>query len=109
MMRLLAAIDLLFFFVIDVLRSTIRVAVDVLTPTHRMKPAIIRLDVEGMSERQLFFMMNMITMTPGSMGVGLSGDRSKLYLHIMYLDGTVAEVRESFEQSYGKKVRRVFK
>ena len=33
-MRLLAAIDLFFFFALDVVRSTVRVAVDVLTPTH---------------------------------------------------------------------------
>lgn len=107
-MRLFAAIDLFFFFVIDVIRSTIRVASEVLTPGFQMQPAIIRVDVTGMSDRQLFFMMNMITMTPGSMGIGLSDDRSALYLHIMYLEGSLTEVRESFEQSYGKKVRRVF-
>lgn len=108
MTRFLAVLDLFFFFAIDVVRSTVRVAIDVLTPTHRMKPGIIAVDVAGMSDRQLFFMMNLITMTPGSMGIGLSDDRSKLYLHIMYLDGSVDEVRASFEQSYGKKVRRVF-
>ncbi len=107
-MRLLATIDLFFFFALDVVRSTVRVAVDVLTPTHRMKPGIISVDVADMTDLQLFVMMNMITMTPGSMGIGLSSDRTKLYLHIMYLDGELSEAKASFEQSYGKKVRRVF-
>lgn len=107
-MRFFAAIDLLFFFALDVVRSTLRVAAEVLTPGYRMRPGIIALNVEGMTKRQLFFMMNLVAMTPGSMGVGLSADRRKLYLHIMYLYGPLDQMRQTIEQSYGKRVRRVF-
>ena len=108
MMRVIAFFDLLFFFALDVVKSSMRVAMDVLTPTHRMKPGIIGIDVAGMTDRQLFFMMNMITLTPGSMGIGLSEDRSRLYLHVMYMDGSVEDMRRAYEQSYERKVRRVF-
>jgi len=107
-MKLIATLDLFVYFAIDVVRSTLRVAAEVLTPSFQMTPGIIAVNVDGMTPRQLFVMMNMITMTPGSMGIGLSEDRKKLYLHILYLDGSLDEARESFEQSYGKKVRRVF-
>ncbi len=108
MIRVIAALDLFVYFALDVVKSSFRVAYDVLTPTHRMRPGIVRVDISGMTERQLFFMMNLITMTPGSLGIDLSKDRTKLYLHAMYLDGSASEMAQSFEQSYGKKVRRVF-
>lgn len=108
MRRLIAAVDLAFFFGFDVVRSSLRVAYDVLTPKHRMEPAIIAVNVEGLTGTQLLVMSNMITMTPGSMGVGLSEDQATLYVHLMYLDQSVEAAALGFENGYGKRVRNVF-
>lgn len=108
MKRVFAAVDLYFFFALDVVRSSLRVAYDVLTPRHRMQPAIIAVDVSALSDRQLLVMANMITMTPGSMGVGLSEDHKTFYVHLMYLDGPVEEAAAGFENGYGRRVRNVF-
>ena len=43
-------------------------------------------DVAGMTDRQLLFMANFITMTPGTLGLIFSDSKDKLYIHMMYVD-----------------------
>lgn len=108
MMRLVHFIAFLFFYITDIVKSNFRVASDALTPEHKMEPAVIALDVSGMTDRQLLFIANFITMTPGTLGLLLSDTKDKLYIHAMYVDDSVEALSLELFNTYGKRVRRVF-
>ncbi|WPJ95274.1 Na+/H+ antiporter subunit E [Coraliomargarita algicola] len=108
MRRILHFIGFIVFYIGEVVKSNLRVAYDVLTPTHHMKPGIIAVDVAGMSDRQLLFMANFITMTPGTLGICFSENKDKLYLHAMYLEEDLAALSKELSDTYGKRVRNVF-
>lgn len=108
MNRIVHMLSFLLFYILEVVKSNLRVAYDVLTPKHHMNPAIIAVDVEGMTDRQLLFMANLITMTPGTLGLNFSPDHTKLYIHAMYIDGEIGALAEELKQDYGKRVQRVF-
>jgi multicomponent Na+:H+ antiporter subunit E len=97
----------LLFYIGEILKSNLRVAYDVLTPEHKMTPGIIALDVSDMSEAQLCVMANFITMTPGTLGLAVSEDHSKFYVHAMYLDASAEELATQLINDYGKRVKRV--
>lgn len=108
MSRVVHFLGFLVFYISEVVKSNVRVAHDVLTPSHCMNPSIISVDVTGMTDRQLLFMANFITMTPGTLGLCFSADKSTLYIHAMYIDGEFDAVSEELANTYGKRVRRVF-
>ncbi len=108
MKRLVALICFMLFYTVDVIRSNFRVAYDVMTPKDYMKPGIIAVDVAGMTERQLWFMANLLTMTPGTLGVAISKDLQILYIHAMYIVGTPEAMAEKLAATYGRRVRDVF-
>lgn len=108
MSRLLAFIAFLLFYLVEVIQSNLRVAHDVLTPRHRMKPGILAVDVSDMTNRQLLFMANFITMTPGTLGLDVSDSHDKLYIHAMYIDGEMETMARELEEDYGRRVKRVF-
>ena len=108
MTRLVSIVSFLIFYIAEVVKSNLRVAYDVITPRHHMTPGIISVDVNGMSERQLLFMANLITMTPGTLGLSFTDDYTKLYIHAMYIDTDVQTLSKELENTYGKRVRRVF-
>lgn len=93
------------FYIREVVMSNLRVAYDVLTPTHHMKPAFVALPLPSMSERQILILSNLITMTPGTLSLDVSADRSTLYLHAMY--GEDAEEVRGQLSVYVKKVKEV--
>lgn len=108
MSRFFAFFSFLLFYVLEVVKSNLRLAHDVLTPRHRMRPVILSIDVSGMTDRQLLFMANLITMTPGTLGLDLSEDHSRFYIHAMYIDQEMKELSMALEQNYGRRVQRVF-
>jgi multicomponent Na+:H+ antiporter subunit E len=107
MRRLLAIVEFLFFYIKEVVVSNFRVAYDVLTPENQMRPGIIALDIADMTDAQIWLMANLITMTPGTLGLAVSGDHQKIYIHAMYLDRPPEEVAARLMNDYGKRVKRV--
>lgn len=107
-MRVVHFFSFIAFYIVDVIKSNLRVAHDVLTPAYRMEPAIISIDVAGMTDRQLLFMANFITMTPGTLGLSISESKDKFYIHAMYVDESVEALSEELANTYGKRVRLVF-
>jgi multicomponent Na+:H+ antiporter subunit E len=108
MMRIVYFIGFILFYISEVVKSNLKVAYDVLTPTHKMSPGIIAVDVSGMTDRQLLFMANFITMTPGTLGLSFSPEKDKFYIHAMYVDGDMDTLSQELSNTYGKQVRRVF-
>ena len=108
MNRVTAILSFSIFYFVEVVKSNLRVAHDVLTPKYLMKPGVISLDVEDLTDHQLLFMANLITMTPGTLGLDFSDDHNKLYIHAMYIDEDVETLEEELENTYGKRVRSVF-
>lgn len=108
MRRLFSIASFLLFYIKEVVVANLRVAHDVLTPRHHMTPSILSVNVTGMSERQLLFMANLITMTPGTLGLSFSQDYTMLYIHAMYVDSDVQTLSQELENTYGKRVRSVF-
>jgi len=104
-MRILYAIELLGFYLYEVVISNVRVAYDVMTPTHLMHPSMIEVDISALTDRQLLAAANLITMTPGTLSLDVNEARTHLKVHCMYADESTAS---GIETTYLPRIRRVF-
>jgi len=82
------------YFLKALLVSNLRVAYDVLTPTHLMKPAIIRLPMQSRSPAEITALANLISLTPGTLSMDIDETKFVLYVHVMYLDDGQDTLRE---------------
>lgn len=105
--RLIYSVEFISFYAWEVILSNLKVAWDVVTPTHHMKPAIVSIPLDDLTERQIFVLANLITMTPGTLSLDVSADRQQLYIHAMYAEDPVAYT-QSLRDDYVKRVLRVF-
>ena len=76
----------LVFFSWEVVRSNLRILYEVLTPGHNMKPGIIAIPLDVKTDLEITAFANLITLTPGTLSLDISKDRSTLYIHAMYID-----------------------
>lgn len=95
------------FFVWELVVATLRVAVDIVTPRHRMKPAILAIPIDSRSPGETTMLANAITLTPGTLTLDVSSDGTLLYVHFMYADDVEA-ARRSIQQGFGRRVHEVF-
>ena len=87
--------------------SNLKVAYEVVTPKYNMKPAFIELDLDGMSDRQVLFVANLITMTPGTLSLDVCEETKRLKVHSMYVDDPDAAIQE-LDTKILRRVRNVF-
>ncbi|MBU1304626.1 MAG: Na+/H+ antiporter subunit E, partial [Alphaproteobacteria bacterium] len=106
-LRRIISLALLFLWELNV--SAIRVAIIVLTPNIRsaLRPCIVAFPLSVTTDKEITLLANLITLTPGTLSVDVSEDRSVLYVHVLNLtdrDQLIAEIANGFE----RKVREVF-
>jgi multicomponent Na+:H+ antiporter subunit E len=84
--KLLALFVLIVYFIWEVIRANLRVAFDVLTLKHYMRPGILAIPLEAKTNLEITVLANMISLTPGTLSLDVSSDRKVLYVHAMYLE-----------------------
>jgi multicomponent Na+:H+ antiporter subunit E len=84
--RFRSVIRFLGFFLWEMLLANLRVAYDVVTPRHRMRPGVIAVPLDARTDVEIALLANLITLTPGTLSLDVSDDRRVLYLHVMYID-----------------------
>lgn len=81
------------FFMRELIKANIEVAYDVITPRFHMQPGIVSLPLDAKTDLEITLLANLISLTPGTLSLDVSDDRTVLYVHAMYIRD-----RESFVQ-----------
>jgi multicomponent Na+:H+ antiporter subunit E len=99
--KLPQAIGFALFFFKELVVSTVRVAWEVLTPATYRKPGIVAVPLDAETDLEITLLANVITLTPGTLSLEVSEDRSILYVHAMFVDDAEAlrrDLKEGFER-----------
>jgi multicomponent Na+:H+ antiporter subunit E len=89
------------YFVVELVVSSIKVAWDVITPRHRAKPGILAVPLDVRSDAAVTVLANLVSLTPGSLSLDVSEDRSTLFVHVMFienLESVRAEIKDKIER-----------
>ena len=95
--RPIPLIRLLALVASDLVRSTINVAVEIITPNDYTDESIIAVDVPLPSRDHQLMLVVAITLTPGTAVVDADPDTGTLYLHLLHnkrRDATIEHVQE---------------
>lgn len=91
------------YFLKEVVVAALRIAYDVLTPTHRMRPAVLAIPLEVESEGGITFLALVVSLTPGTLALDVSSDRKLLYIHAMYASDPEA-IRRDIKQGFERRI-----
>jgi multicomponent Na+:H+ antiporter subunit E len=72
------------FYLWELVVSSLQVAIDVATPRLAMRPAILAVPLDARSDAEITAFANLTAMTPGTLPLDVSDDRSVLYIHALY-------------------------
>ena len=89
------------YFVKELIVANLRVAHDVLTPRHHMRPAIVAVPLDAASDLEITLLANILTLTPGTLSLDVSDDRRVLFVHCMYVrdvEQAKRDIKEGFER-----------
>ena len=99
--KLRQSLAFLGYFAGQLVLSALRVAWDVATPDYNMRPAILAIPLDARTDAEITLLANLITLTPGTLSLDVSEDRSTLYVHAMYVsdpERLKREIKTGFER-----------
>jgi multicomponent Na+:H+ antiporter subunit E len=104
--KLYHIISFIVYYLWEVLLSNISIAVDILTPKHRMTPGIVDLKLSVTREGEILAISNLISMTPGTLALDYDREKNSMRIHAMYYDNP-----DEFIQSMNRlqsKIHKIF-
>ncbi len=99
--KLYDGVVLVLYFFYELIVSSLQVGWDVLTPMQKSKPAIVAVPLDACTAAEVTVLANLVSLTPGSLSVDISDDRSHLLVHAMFVDDPEtfkAEVKQGMEK-----------
>ncbi len=94
-------IGFFFFFIYELIKANIQVAMDVVTPKFYMTPGIVAVPLEAKTNLEITLLANIISLTPGTLSIDVSNDKKVLYVHAMYIedkDAFIEDIKNGFEK-----------
>jgi len=101
--RVHRVVGLVAYFLWELIKANLRLALDVATPHYYMKPGIIAVPLDATEDAQILLLSMLINTTPGSVALDISSDRKILYVHVMYMD-TPDAARDEIKQGFERRV-----
>lgn len=87
--------------------SAFKVAILVLRPNMQLRPGIFAYPLTVTRDFEITLLANLITLTPGTLSVEVSEDRSTLYVHALDCRDPAAEKR-AIQTGFERRIREAF-
>jgi multicomponent Na+:H+ antiporter subunit E len=95
-----------FFFLWELIKANLRVAYDVVTPRHYMRPGVVAVPLDLETDAEISLLANLITLTPGTLSLDVSPDRRTLYVHAMHIED-FDQFRQDIKTGFERRVQEV--
>lgn len=107
--RLPKTLSYLAYFSNEVIKGSLKIGYDIITPRHRMHPAIFAVPLDAQTDIEITLLANSITLTPGTTSLAVSHDRKTLYVYSVYADKnievSIAEIKNGLEKKLLEVIR----
>jgi multicomponent Na+:H+ antiporter subunit E len=101
--RFAGALGLLAYFLYDLVKSSLVVAWDVVTPTLHARPYFLEMPLSAETDVEIMLTANLISLTPGTLAVEVSPDRRTLLIHAMFAEDPDAVI-DGLKQGIERRV-----
>jgi multicomponent Na+:H+ antiporter subunit E len=106
--RIPRMLSFLFTFMVQIVSGSLKIAYDIATPKHFMRPGILALPLTAESDIEITLLANIITFTPGTMSLDVSRDRKILYVYSVYItneEADIAYIKNGLEKKLLEAIR----
>lgn len=99
----------MFLFGKEVIKGSIRIGYEIISPKHYMNPGIIAIPLTAKTEMEITLLANSITLTPGTTSLALSDDRKVLYVYTVFLHKNPEKTIQSIKNGLERKLLEVMR
>jgi multicomponent Na+:H+ antiporter subunit E len=99
-----AMIVFLLFLIWELVISSLRIVLDVVTPGPKRDPAFVVVPLEVERDVEIALLANLVSLTPGTLALDVSKDRREMLVHAMFAADPEA-LRRQIKDGYERRVK----
>lgn len=99
--KVFTTIAFCFYVLVELVIANLKMAYYTVRPLRALRPAVLAIELEELSDMEVTILANLITLTPGTLSLDVSADRSTLFVHFMHVedpDRMRHEIKHGFER-----------
>ncbi|MBX3120166.1 MAG: Na+/H+ antiporter subunit E [Fimbriimonadaceae bacterium] len=98
------------FFLRELVLANLVMAADLLSNSRRLRPGVIAIPLDVKTDAQIELLATLITLTPGTLSLDVASDRSKLYVHAMFLpEQDIDRMRQLIKEGFESRILALFR
>ncbi|MBN2262559.1 MAG: Na+/H+ antiporter subunit E [Prolixibacteraceae bacterium] len=102
--------ELVLYFIWEMIKASVIVAIEVITPKHYMEAGLVAVPLDTESDLELTIFSSLVSLTPGTLSLDVSVDKTVLYVHAMYIPNADAGVLVTqLKNGFEKRVINIFR
>ncbi|NLF79298.1 MAG: Na+/H+ antiporter subunit E [Chloroflexi bacterium] len=106
--KLPQVVSFVVFFLAELVMATLRMTIVVLSPRLSIRPAVVAIPLDARTDAEITLLANLIALTPGSLYLDTSQDRSVMYVHTIHVDD-LDDFRRSIKDGFERRVIEVLR
>lgn len=103
LLKITLILEFILFYVIKVIQANFELSYHILLPKLRMTPGILKIPVSLTGEQSLLLLINLISMTPGTLSIDLTEDKRYIFVHALFIkdrEKTINEIKRLENKIY---------
>jgi len=101
--------ELVAYFTKEMFIATFHVAKEVLSVKSDIQAGIISLPLDVKSNIEITILASLISLTPGTLSIEVSEDKSYLFIHVMNIpNGDADKIKSQLKNGFERRVQRIF-
>ena len=84
MIKIYRIIEFTGFYLLNLIQANIQLAWQIMQPRLHVQPGIITIPLSIVDNRGILLLINLISMTPGTISLDLTDDKQSLYVHFLF-------------------------
>ncbi|HKM45567.1 MAG TPA: Na+/H+ antiporter subunit E [Dysgonamonadaceae bacterium] len=106
--QIIYLVNLMIYFLWELIKASYLVAQEVVTPNHNMRPGIVAIPLDVKSDIGITIFSSLVTLTPGTLSLDVSVDKSHLFVHAMYIDkDNISAIVDELKNGFERRVIRI--
>lgn len=104
--KVFRTISFCFYVLVELVIANLKMAYYTVQPLRNLRPGILAIPLEEMSETEVTILANLITLTPGTLSLDVSADNRTLFVHFMHVEDP-DEMRRDIKQGFERRLLEV--
>lgn len=84
--------------------TSLRVVALIIVPGRKPEPAIVRMAMDDLSDREVTLLLALITITPDTLVIAVDRDEGSMFVHGMFVNGDPEGFRASLRATHDRLV-----